>query len=88
LKGVEDESGTPVVHGFGGEAVGDLGDGLEDGAAVGKQGELVGFAGDDGGRRGDAVLVAEVLVVVGEAAAAIALIRVVSALVRLGRLEV
>jgi hypothetical protein len=82
LEGVEDESGSAVVYGFGGEADGDLGEGGLDGLAVAGAGELELVAGNDGGRGVHAVLVAEVFVVHGVAAAAAVLAGPVHALVR------
>jgi hypothetical protein len=82
LEAVEEEAGAAVVDGFGGEALGDFGEGLLDGAAVEVGGELELVVGDDGGGGVEAVLVAEVLIVHGVGAAAAVLVGPEAALVR------
>jgi hypothetical protein len=82
LEAVEEESGSAVVDGFGGEAVGYLGEGFLDGSAVEVLGELELVVGDDGGGWVEAVLVAEVLVVHGVGAAAAVFLGPEAALVR------
>ncbi|GGA55960.1 hypothetical protein GCM10011507_04080 [Edaphobacter acidisoli] len=87
LEAVEDEAGATVVDGAGGEALEDLFDGDEDGAAVFEAGDV---EGDEAvaallrlleGSAGGVVVVAELLVAEAGAAAAVTVGEDVAALV-------